>query len=521
MWSRRKQEPPAQALDLDEEIRRLRGVVAQPGGQEAVGPLIALLTARATLAGINDLDERRREDRRAAAGLLRAFDGLPSPVDRHTDLLARLGLLPVERGSGRLDEALDAAAWAVEHLGDIGPDERELCAAYLVDLDLLRADLAAAGRRDEALRVATLASDLATRLAEQDEPAYAEALAVAWVNEAAARANAGDFDGAHALNTEAIALLEERSPGSRALTTALANRAHLERRDGRWSDAVATEQRLAAEAHDADPESAAEVARLNGLFLTLVRAGRKVEAEATAMEAVEVARRLAAADPARESTVATLLGNLANVRRELGRLDDAFTASSEALRIREHDALTRPSPESDQGLAMVLNNHSGLLRRLGRIAEAADCAGRSVEVRRRLAAADGSPNRVALLANSLNTHAEQVWRLGEPERAVALAEEATALFESLPPPGAVKKFLRANQQTYGQALAAAGRVEDAIAASGRAVALGREAAAEVPGETSELAGCLESYADVLDRAGRAEEGAAARAEATHLREGSS
>lgn len=517
MWSRRKQDAPAQTLDIDQEIQRLRSLVAQPGGQEAVGPLIALLTARGTLAGMHDLDERHREDRRAAAGLLRAFDGSPSPVNRHTDLLARMGLLPVERGEGRLDDALEAARWAVEHVAEVGPDEREICAAYLVDLDRLRSDLANAGRGDDALRTAAWASDLAVKLVESDEAEYAEALAVAWVNEAAARANAGDRDGARALNDEAIALLEERSPGSKALTTALTNRASLERRDGRWAEAVATEQRLAAGVHESSPASGDELERLNQLFLTMVRAGRPEEAERTIGEAVAIARRMAAEDPEREHVLATLLGNQANVRGELHRYDDALASSQEALEIRERRATARPSPETDTGLAMILNNHAAVLRRVGRLEEAAESAARSVEVRRRLAAQADDPNRRALLANSLNTHAEQVWRLGDAARAVTLAEEAQQVFATLPPPGAMKKFLRANQQTYGLALAAAGRMDEALAAAERSVALGREAAAQAPGETAELASCLESYADALDQAGRPGDAAAARDEASGLR----
>jgi tetratricopeptide (TPR) repeat protein len=164
---------------------------------------------------------------------------------------------------------------------------------------------------------------------------------------------------------------------------------------------------------------------------------------------------------------------------------------------------------------MILNNHSAVLRRLGRVAEAAEAAGRSVDVRRRLAQ-DGIPNSVALLANSLNTHAEQLGHLGEAERAVRLAEEARDLYVALPPPGAISKFVRANQETLGRVLAQAGRPDEALEAATQAVAIGRRAAAEAPGELPELARCLGSLADRLAEIGRADEAEAARTEAAQV-----
>jgi len=517
MWGRKKPETTDETVDLDEQVRRLRNVISAGGAAEAVGPLIAVLTARATLASMADKPDVVLEDRRAAAGLLRAYDGQPSPVDRRTDLLVRMGLASAERAEGNLDAAMEAAVWTLDHLGAVEHDDRELCEAFVVDLDAMRSALSRAKRRPDALRAAELASDLATRLAEQDEAGSMTLLGLAWVNEAAARANAGDFDGAQALNEEAITLLEEHAPTFPALTTAIQNRAQMQRRYGEWAEAVLTEQKLLADVRHDRPSSRDEVQRLNTLFITLVRSGRREEAEQTITEAISVARTLVGADPAQASLLATLLGNQANIRGELERHQAALESSEEALGIRERLAATHPSLESDTGLAMILNNHSAVLRRLDRLPEAAACAARSVEVRRRLADA-GEPNTVALLANSLNTHAEQLGYLGDTEHAVRLAEEARDLFASLPPPGAVKKYLRANQDTLGRVLAVAGRYDEAVDAAARAVELGREAAAAAPGEIPELASCLESLAEWLTHVGRAGEAASARDEATRLRE---
>jgi tetratricopeptide (TPR) repeat protein len=517
VWGRKKQQKAmGEAPDLDELIATLRGAVATNATAEVVGQLVSLLTLRGTVGIQASRYEVALDDRRTAAALLRGFDGQPTPVDRHTDLLVRMGLSAAERSAGNLDEALDAAVWALEHVGTVEADDTEICEAFVADLDGIRGGLTRENRRPEARRAAELASDLATRLAEHDEPAYLGLVGSAWVNEAGARANAGDFEGAQALNQDAIALLEEHAPTSPALTTALKNRANLQRRNGEWEDAITTEKQLLADVRAQDPSSRQEIERLNLLFITQVRSGQREDAEQTISEAIQVARGLAAHDPSETFSLAVLLGNQANVRGELGRYADALTSSEESLRLREHLVLESPSPRNDEGLAMTLNNHSAVLRRLERYAEAESAASRSVELRRRNVDLE-NPNSVALLANSLNSQAEHVGRLGDGERAVSLALEAQELFDGLPEPGAQKRYLRSNQETLGTVLAVAGRYDEAVEAATRAVDLGRTAAASAPGEIPELASCLESLAARLDQIGHAEEAESARTEASRLR----
>ncbi len=517
MWARKKQQTAlVDTPDLDELIQSLRGVVATNARPEVVGQLISLLTIRGTLEVQTERPERALEDRRAAAGLLRGFDGQPSPADRHTDLLARMALVAAERAAGNLDAAMDAAVWAIDHIGPVRTEDTDVCEAFVADLDRLRGDLNAAKRRAEALKAAELASDLATRLAELDESAYMALLGSSWVNEAGARANAGDHDGAQALNNEAIALLEEYAPTWPALTTALTNRAHLQRRSGEWEDAITTEKQLLDGVRADQPSSREEIERLKSLFLTLVRSGRNEEAEQTISEAIAVSRRLALQDPAQSLTLSVLLGNQASVRGELGRYQDALTSSEEALSLREQLVLAEPSPAADEGLAMTLNNHSAVLRRLGRNADAAAASSRSVELRRRNVDHE-NPNSVALLANSLNSHAEHLALLGDAERALAEALEARDLFAGLPAPGANTSYLRANQDTLGTVLAMSGRYDEAVEAAEQAVELGRAAAAETPGDIPELASCLEALAARLDQVGRTSDAEASRAEATQLR----
>lgn len=522
MWGRKKEPEPDGnvVLSLDDQIERVRVVATSTGRPASVGALIELLSARATMAAMEDRDEAAREDRRVAAGLLRGFDGQGPPVRLPIARLVWMGALLSERKAGDLDAALDAARRTLVTLDETDPEDITMYAAFLQDLEDLRRDLRAAGRPADVATAAVLASDLAARLAAHDEERFGAVLGFALVNEAAARANAGEAAPAAAVNEEAIRLLQQRAPGSKALTTALDNRTAWERRNGQWEEAVATQQLALAEVRATSPTTRGEVERLNKLFLTLVKAGLRDEAQKTIGEAVHVTRRLVRDDPSQISMLATLLGNQANLLGELRRYEDALASSEEALALREQLAASQPSPESDKGLAMVLNNHAAVLRRVDRLSEAAESAARSVAIRRRLAA-DGIPNSVALLANALNTHAEQLGRLGDGERAVLQAEEAAELLASLPPPGAVTRILRANQETLGRALAVAGRHDDAVVAAQRAVELGRTAAAEAPGERRELVGCLESLADRLTELGRDLEAGAARAEAEQLRAGES
>jgi tetratricopeptide (TPR) repeat protein len=435
VWGRKKQRAASpEAPDLDELIAKLRGAVASNAQPAEVGQLISLLTLRGTLAIQADRDEAGLDDRRTAAALLRGYDGEASPVPRNTDLLVRMGLAAAERTVGNVDEAMAAAVWALEHVGKVEADDTEICEAFVADLDGIRAALTRAGRHAEALQAAGLASDLAARLAEHDEPAYLSLVGAAWVNEAGARARGGDVDGAQALNEDAIRLLEADAPTSPALATALANRAHLLEHTGQWDEAVTTEKKLLAGVRADDPASREEIQRLNALVDTQVASGEPAEAERTLSEALTLARGLAAHDPAETSALAALLGNQADVRRELGRYDDALASSEEALKLREQLVLDSPSAENDEGLAMALNSHSGVLRHLDRYADAAAAAGRSVELRRRHVDPD-VPESVALLAESLSSHADHLEQGGRAEEAASARAEASQLRASLAPAG--------------------------------------------------------------------------------------
>ncbi len=433
MWGRKKQQfARGEAPDLDELIATLRRAVATNAQPEVVGQLISLLTVRGTVAIQTGRDEQGLDDRRTAAALLRGYDGKQSPVARNTDLLVRMGLAAAERDAGNIDPAMDAAVWAVEHVGSVQADDTDICEAFVADLDAIRGVLTREQRRPDALRAAELASDLTARLAEHDEPAYLPLVASAWVNEAGARADNGDVEAAQVLNEEAIALLEEHAPTWPGLSIALKNRDHVQRRDGEWEEAMTTEKKLLASIRAGDPASRQEVERLSLLFATQVESAQLSDAEQSITEAIAIARELAAHDPAETSSLAVLVGHQAHVRAELGRHDEALTSSEEAVHLREHLVLDSPSPANDEGLAVALYNHSVVLGRMERYADAAAAASRSVELRRRNVDPE-DPSSVALLATSMTSHAELLARRGEGEQAVALAEEAQKLLDGLPP----------------------------------------------------------------------------------------
>ena len=510
MWLRKKSDPAGPAFDVDAAVEETRAAAAS-GGPEDLGRLAGVLRARAILALRDDRYDDHDADLWESAEALRALADQGAPAPEGSSLTWMM-LSSAEHRRGDVDAALAAGLRGASELGD---DDPELVAAFVSDAVRLRDELGQAQRLPEAVAAASMASDVLAWLAGHDEARWAGDLGISLHNEALARALAGDLQSAVAVQSEAVAVLQEAPGASESLTGARRFLAKLQEQTGSWEGAVETQQAAAVEVHGEEP-TVEEVERLNTLFITQVRAGHREEAEQTIAQAIDVARRLADEQPHELSRLAVLLGNQANVRGELGRDEEALASSEEALQLREHLVATTPSRASEQGLAMVLNNHAAVLRRLGRHSQAVVAAARSVDVRRRLAA-DGEPNDVALLANALNTHAEQLGTVDQADAGLQLAEEAQELFDGLPQPGAKAYFRAANDETRARLLTGLGRLDEAILAARASVAYARLAAKEEPGRTPMLASSLEVLAEAFEQVGRADEGSKARAEAASLR----
>jgi excisionase family DNA binding protein len=89
--------------------------------------------------------------------------------------------------------------------------------------------------------------------------------------------------------------------------------------------------------------------------------GRLDEALATAQEAVQVYKRLAAANPAaHEANLAKALNNLGNRLSDVGRLDEALATAQEAVQVYKRLAAANPAAR-EPSLAMVLYDLEGSL----------------------------------------------------------------------------------------------------------------------------------------------------------------
>ncbi|MET9314637.1 tetratricopeptide repeat protein [Kribbella sp. NPDC003505] len=173
-----------------------------------------------------------------------------------------------------------------------------------------------------------------------------------------------------------------------------------------------TELRLAGAATDAD-----RVLLLLGLGARLDSAGRHGEALDAGEQAASLCERVAADDP----------------------------ASYELLLAGALGSLTRP------------------LSRLGRRREALSASERTASLFRRLAGT--SPHFGPLLAEALTNLSMNLAAAGERERALATAQEAVALHDSVP------EDLAFAVDNLGSRLADVGRADDALAAARRAVDL--------------------------------------------------
>jgi tetratricopeptide (TPR) repeat protein len=266
-----------------------------------------------------------------------------------------------------------------------------------------------------------------------------------------------------------------------------------------------TVERTTTEAHRADT--------LTILADALYQIGLHSEAITAAGEAVNIYRRLAAADPGgRCDQLAKALGELSYVLRRAGRHGEAVTAAGEAVDICRQLAIA--DPDAYQGpLAAILLALAGSLRRAGRLREAINAANEAVELCRNGAAADPEAHEPYLqrhLADALIMLADirrmdALWRDEVPGEAVAAADEAVNIYRRLvaTDPDAHQRYLAEALPTLADALRRAGRHTEAITAAGEAVQLRRRWVAFDPDAHQRyLIEALIALADALGEAGR-------------------
>jgi tetratricopeptide (TPR) repeat protein len=229
----------------------------------------------------------------------------------------------------------------------------------------------------------------------------------------------------------------------------------------------------------ADPAQRAH--RLDNLGLRLSALGRREDALTASSQAVEIGRRLVAADCAAfEPDLARVLTNFSIRLSALGRWEDAVMATTEGIGIyRRLAATNRTAFEPD--LARSLNNLSVMLSDLGLQRDALAASNQAVEIRRRLAAT----NRTVFepgLAMALSNLSVVLSNLGQRQDALAASTQAVEVYRRLATttPTAFEPDLARALTNLGADLSDLGRLPDALAATTQAVEIRRRLAAAHP-----------------------------------------
>jgi tetratricopeptide (TPR) repeat protein len=446
------------------------------------------------------------------AGLSRALserdpDQLPmfaSALDRLAGLLSSCG----RRGEAA-DRQLEAvSAWRTLSAADPA-SRRSLGAALNNAANLLGDD----GRFDAAIESASEAVSIYRDLAAAD-PGLSLEFAAAQRNLATALNVSGDRFEALAPAREAVRILRSVTGDSQArsdLAGALSSLSIFlaETGDDRGGLAAAEEAAGLAREPGGQPPVLAE--SLTALANRLSDLGRLDDALAAAGEAVRVYEGLAKDDSVFVPDVALAASNLASLLRDVGRYGEALTHAQKALKIRR--ALVRVSPSYRSDLANSLVTVANLLDDGGRPSEAVDPAREVVEIRQ--AEASDNPRLTGGLGNALDAMAVFAKQANDDETALAASSRAvTILRDASAGNRAFLPDLAKALTNYG---AMAGDSAEAARSLGEAVGIYRDLAAGNDGFQPDLASSLNNFANALAEAGRTEDALAPALEAVEIR----
>ena len=257
---------------------------------------------------------------------------------------------------------------------------------------------------------------------------------------------------------------------------------------------------------------------LNNLSVHLGATGDVAGALAASTEAMEIQRRLAAANPARfEPDLATSLNNLSNYLGETGDVAGALAAITEAVEIRRRLTAANPA-RFKPDLATSFNNQSVQLSKAGDAAGALAAITEAVEIRRRLAAAN--PARFEPdLATGLNNLSNGLGETGDIAGALAAITEAVEIWCRLASanPARFEPDLAMSLDNLSIRLSETGDVAGALAASTGAVEVYRRLVAASPARFEpDLAASLNNLSGDLSATGDVAGALAASTEAVEV-----
>jgi len=253
---------------------------------------------------------------------------------------------------------------------------------------------------------------------------------------------------------------------------------------------------------------------LNNLGARLSDLGRHEEALTATQEAVDIRRRLAAARP---DALAGSLNDLGARLGNLGRPKEALAAAQEAVDIYRRLAAARPDALLPD-LATSLNSLGNSLGNLGRREEALTATQEAVDIYRRLAAARPDAFRPNL-AGLLNNLGARLSNLGRREEALTATQAGVDIYRRLAAarPDGFLPDLATSLANLGNGLNDLGRREEALVAAQEAADIYRRLAAAHPDAfLPDLAGALTNLGARLNGLGRWEEALAATQEAVDI-----
>ena len=258
---------------------------------------------------------------------------------------------------------------------------------------------------------------------------------------------------------------------------------------------------------------------LSWLSVTLAQTGRPAEALPVIQEAVEIRRKLAAADPDRHrANLAGSLTNLSIIFSELGRLAEALPVAQEAVDVHRELSAADPDRYRD-GLATSLTGLGVRLAALGRRTEALPVTQEAVEIWRELAAA--YPDRYrANLATSLTNLGVRFSALGRPAESLPAEQEAMEIWQELAAayPDRYRANLAMTLSNLGVRFSALGRPAESLPAEQEAMEIWQELAAAYPDRyRANLAMTLSNLGVRFSEVGHSAESLPAEQEAVEIR----
>ena len=388
-----------------------------------------------------------------------------------TDLARQLAAL------GRREQALAASEEAVDKYRALAQSRPT---AFLPDLarsvNGLSNRLAELGRREQALAVIEEAVAIRRALAQANPDAYLRDLATSLNNLSLRLAALGRREHALAAIKEAVdsyrtlgqahpdAVLPDLAMSMNTLSNRLADLDRTEQALAAIEEAVDSYRTLAEARPDAFlPDLAGS---LSNLAYRLAALDRPERALAAIEEAVQIHRSLAQTRPdAFLPDLATSLNNLSNALADLGWHEQALAPIEEA--VDSYRTLAEAHPDAFlPDLAASLNNLSTRLADLDRTQQALAAIEEAADSYRTLAQARPDVF-LSDLAMSLNNLSYRLAALGRPEQALAAIEETVQIRRSLAQarPDAFLPDLANSLNDLSTQFADLGRREQALAAS--------------------------------------------------------